>query len=557
MKTRVYQFVKAAALSLQDEMGVRFELPDIIIEHPKRREYGDFSTNLAMVAAPLFKTSPLEIAKGIIARKNNIPCGFIERFEIAGPGFINFFIERNCWYELLKEVYLKGADYGKSKMGRGAEVQVEFVSANPTGPLHVGHGRGAVVGDVLARILSFAGYSVSKEYYINDVGNQMNLLGSSVYARYMNVFGKDVVFPDNGYRGDYILDIAKEIAEKEGGRFASLPAEEALPFFIEYASGSILKGIELDLKDFGVTFDRWFSEKELFKGGKVEKTIDKMRSKGLIYEKDGALWFKTTLFGDDKDRVLKKADGSTTYFASDIAYHEDKLERGFERIIDVWGADHHGYKPRIEAFIKAHGEDGKKLDVVLVQLVSLLRGGEKVSMSTRAGEFVTLRDVIDEVGSDAARFFFLLRKSDAQLEFDLELAKKQTPENPVFYVQYAYARICSIFSVAEQRGIAVPSFDEADLALLSLDEEIELIKSITMYPEMIESCAAGLAPHHLVFYLQELVSLFHSYYNKNRVVSEQPEEMPLTLARLFMCGALKTVIKNALGVLGITAPEKM
>lgn len=556
MKGEIAQFIREAILKLQDNKGISFPLPEITFDRPKRKEHGDLSTNIAMVLAPIFKVTSKRLAEDI---KDNIkaPSGFIKRIDIAGPGFINIFIEKDYWYRFLKDVVSQGESYGKSKLGGGRKVQVEFVSANPTGPLHVGHGRGAIVGDCLSEILKAVGYEVTKEYYINDVGNQMELLGLSVYSRYMELLGRGYPFPENGYKGGYITDIAREIQDKEGDRFAEIPMEDVLPYFTEYAANSILGGIKKDLKDFGVNFDLWYSEKSLFEGNRILKTIEELSNKGLIYERDGALWFRSTDFGDDKDRVLKKADGNTTYFASDVAYHREKLERGFDRIIDIWGADHHGYQPRMKAFMKAMGVKEDRLSILLVQFVTLLRGGEKVSMSTRAGEFVTLREVIDEVGKDAARFFFLLRRSDAPLEFDLNLAKRETPENPVFYIQYAYARICSIFAVAKERGIDIPSFEDIDTKLLSLDEEIDLIKAIVMYPEVIESCALNLAPHHIAFYLQELAGIFHSYYNKTRVVSQNPEDMPLTLARLYLCKCLKIVIKNALTILGISPLERM
>ena len=556
MKEVLSEHIREAIIKLKDKKGLEISIPaSVQLERPRRKEHGDFSTNIAIVMARHFNTSPRDLAgeiKGLLDPLEDI----IERVEIAGPGFINIFLKQACWYSYLREVVERGSSYGMSKMGSGKKVQIEFVSANPTGPLHVGHGRGAVVGDVLASCLKAAGFDVIKEYYINDVGNQMRLLGKSTYLRYMEHFGVDIHFPEEGYKGRYIIDIAEKIAEEEGDRFTKVPEEEAIPFFTEYASGEILKGIKRDLEDFGVFFDTWYSEMGLFKEGLVSKTIDELKDRGLAYESEGALWFKSTEFGDDKDRVLMRSNGETTYFASDIAYHKDKIRRGFDRIIDVWGADHHGYQPRIRAFMKSMGAE-ERLDIVLVQLVTLIRGGEKVSMSTRAGEFVTLRDVIDEVGRDAARFFFLLRKSDAHLEFDLDLAKEQTPENPVFYVQYAHARICSIFSLAKERGIKIPDFEDIEPELLSLDEEIELIKTMLTYPDVIGSCVENLTPHYIPHFLIELVGMFHSYYNRHRVVSQNKEDLPLTLARLYLCRCIKVVIENALKVLGVSAPEKM
>lgn len=555
LKKEVEGLIRDTLKKIAGKRGIAVPVETIAIERPKKKEYGDLSTNVAFVLAPYFKAPPREIAEAI--KDHFSSSDIFEKVEVAGPGFVNLFLRREYLYGLMKGIVEEGDSYGRSDIGRGENVQVEFVSANPTGPLHVGHGRGAVVGDVLSSLLEATGHEVTREYYINDVGNQMELLGHSVYAKYMDLLGVEYPFPENGYKGDYIIDIAKEILKKEGDRFKEVSIDKALQYFIDYAKGSILKGIKRDLEDFGVHFDVWYSERELFKEGKITKTIEELRAKGLTYEKDGALWFRSTDFGDDKDRVLIKADGETTYFASDIAYHEEKFKRGFSRVVDVWGADHHGYQPRMKAFIKAIGIDEKRLLILLVQFVTLMRGSEKVSMSTRAGEFVTLREVMDEVGRDAARFFFLLRRSDAPLEFDLELAKREAPENPIYYIQYAHARICSMFALARERGISLPSFEEIDLRLLSLEEEIEIIKTLLMYPEVVENCAMTLAPHHLAFYLQDLASMFHSYYNSHRVVSQHPEDRSLTLARLFLCECVRIVIRNGLNLLGISAPEKM
>ncbi len=555
IKKDIRTIVEKALQEIGRARGVALESEGISLEEPKRDEHGDLSTNVALVLAPRLKINPRELAAEIADRLSSSEV--FDRVEVAGPGFINLFLKRSYIYSFLKEVERRGDGYGRSSARKKEKIQVEFVSANPTGPLHVGHGRGAAVGDALSSILEAAGHDVTREYYINDVGNQMELLGRSVYARYMDLVGREYPFPENGYKGEYIVEIAREILEREGERFKDIPEDEAIPHFIDFAKDSILDGIKRDLEDFGVRFDVWYSEGELHRKGKVDKTIEELRAKGLVYEKDGALWFKSTDFGDDKDRVLVKADGETTYFASDIAYHEEKFERGFDKVIDIWGADHHGYQPRMRAFVKAIGIDERRLSILLVQFVTLLRGGEKVSMSTRAGEFVTLREVMDEVGRDAARFFFLLRRCDAPLEFDLELAKRQAPENPIYYIQYAHARICSIFALAEERGIRIPSFEEIDTTVLNLKEEEDLIKKVLAYPEVVESCATNLAPHHLAFYLQELAAMFHSYYNSYRVVSQHPEDLPITLARLYLCRCIKTVIKNGLQLLGVSAPEKM
>ena len=447
-----------------------------------------------------------------------------------------------------------GEGFGKGKIGEGRRVQIEFVSANPTGPLHVGHGRGAAIGDVLANVLEACNYRVFKEYYINDVGSQMNTLGKSVFLRYLHALGKEVEFPDYCYQGDYIAEIAGKAIKERKDAYLRCPQEESIQELASFGTNDILRGIQGDLDQFGVHFDGWFSEKELYREKKVPRAIEDMRETGLVYEEGGAVWLKTTQYGDEKDRVLVKADGETTYFASDVAYHKDKLDRGFDTLINIWGADHHGYIPRMKASMMAMGKDEAVLRIILVQLVSLMRDGKPVAMSTRAGEFTTLRDVVEEVGRDAARFFFLMRRPDSQLDFDLELAKRESAENPVYYVQYAHARICSIVREAINKGIVLPRFENVNVHLLKLPEELELLKYLSAYPEVIEASALSLEPHRIPFYLIELSSSLHSYYNKHRVISSEVE---LTMARLLLVGAIKGVIKSALDVLGISAPEKM
>lgn len=548
MKT-VIDIIKMALLSCQKKglIGAG-ELPPIHLERPKREGFGDFATNVAMPLATREGRPPREVATLIVKEMGSSP--LIKKVEVAGPGFINIFMDRACWVGLLKDIPYLGDAYGRSEVGKGRKVQVEFVSANPTGPLHIGHGRGAVIGDVLANILEATGFDVTREYYINDVGRQMDVLGGSLYLRYLELLGEGVEFPDDHYKGSYMVDIARDFFRRFGD---SLKGSSDLLRFTRFAATSIMEGIKKDLGDFGVRFDVFYSESTLFERGLVQETIEGLRARGVIYEEEGALWFRTTTFGDDKDRVLIKSDGSTTYFASDIAYHKDKLDRGFERIIDIWGADHHGYQPRMKALFKALGRD-EGLEVILVQLVSLLRGGVPVAMSTRAGEFVTLREVLDEVGRNAARFFFLMRRSDAPLEFDLELARKESPENPVFYVQYAHARLCSIVEYAKEKGIGIPGFDEVSFDLLSLPEELAIIKALASFPEVVEGSTLSLEPHRLTFYLQELAGLFHPYYNKNRVISE---DRGLTKARLYLSNALRIVLRNGLRLLGVSATEKM
>ena len=529
------------------------EIPPLVLESPREKDHGDYATNIAMVMTAREGKPSQEVARIILSQFED-EGGVIEKAEIAGPGFINFYLKDKVWYSVLKEIGRKRKNFGRGKIGEGRRVQIEFISANPTGPLHVGHGRGAAIGDVLANIFEACNYRVFKEYYINDVGSQMNILGQSVFLRYLHALGKEVEFPDYCYQGEYIAEIAKKAIRERGDEYLRYPQEESIRSLVSFASNDILRGIQGDLDQFGVHFDGWFSEKELYREEKVPRTIEDLREKGLVYEKDGALWLKTSQYGDEKDRVLVKASGETTYFASDIAYHKDKLDRGFEVLINIWGADHHGYVPRMKASLMAMGKDEAVLKIVLVQLVSLMRDGKPVAMSTRAGDFTTLRDVVEEVGRDAARFFFLMRRPDSQLDFDLELAKRRSAENPVYYVQYAHARICSIISEALNKGISLPKFGDIDLHLLNLPEELDLLKHLSAYPEVVEASALSLEPHRIPFYLMELSSLFHSYYNKYRVISSEVE---LTKTRLLLVDSIKGVIKSALNILGVLAPEKM
>jgi arginyl-tRNA synthetase len=528
-------------------------LPFIELEATRDAAHGDYATNVAMVIASQAKKNPRVIAQAIVGKL--IDDGLLlNKVEIAGPGFINFFIREDNWRSPLKEIDRLKDRYGALDFGAGKKVQVEFVSANPTGPLHIGHARGAVTGDVIANILKASGHDVSKEYYINDVGNQMRTLGRSVYLRYLEIQGKAIEFPPDHYQGDYISELAREILSKDGDRYCGKSEDEVLPFFTAWGAGSILEGIKDDLGSFGVFFDCYFSEGELYKDDGVMKLLDRLRQQGSVYREGDTLWFRSTAFGDEKDRVVIRDTGTPTYFAADIAYHKNKFDRGFDIVIDVWGADHHGYVPRLKASIEALGGNKDALKIVLVQLVSLLRDGKPVAMSTRAGEYVTLRQVIDEVGRDAARYNFLMRRSDSQLDFDLELAKRQSNENPVYYVQYAHARIASITRMAAERGMEIPGGDEAELALLTLPEEIQLIKSVIRYPEIVEGAAKALEPHRVTFYLNELAGIFHSYYNKNRVIADDPA---LSRARLFLVNSVGHVLRNALGILGVSAPEKM
>jgi arginyl-tRNA synthetase len=526
------------------------------LDMPNLPQHGDYATNVAFSLTRQLRRNPRDIAAQIVANLKD-PDQIIDRTEIAGPGFINFFIQPSAWHQVLGEILSDPSAYGCQDVGKGKRVQVEFVSANPTGPLHIGHGRGAATGDVLANILTACGYRVEREYYINDAGNQMDTLGRSLYYRYREVMGEALSFPEGHYQGDYMRELAREFGEQEGTKFLKIPLEEVLPVFTRFAGSRILNGIKDDLDRFGVHFDHWFSEQSLHDTDALLSTIEALAARGYVYESDSARWFRSTAFGDEKDRVVIRSNGVSTYFASDLAYHRDKFERGFDIVIDIWGADHHGYVERVLAGVQALGRERDDLRVILVQLVNLLRAGKPVAMSTRAGEFVTLREVIDEVGKDAARFIFLTRRSDSPLDFDLEVAKSQSNDNPVYYVQYAHARLCSIFEVAKQRGTAYlgpAGMRPSLLKYLALPEELQLIKLLGEYPHVLAKCATALESHFIPYYLHELVSLFHSYYNQNRILSEDTE---LTEARLAMADAIRLVIQNAMGLLGVSAPEKM
>lgn len=528
----------------------------VAFEVPKTESHGDFSTNVAMTMAAVQKMKPHDIAK-IIMEHIDDNSQILDNVKVAGPGFINFFISRKKWYEVLQSIHRQSADYGRSELGKGQRVQVEFVSANPTGPLHVGHGRCAAVGDTLARVLAAAGYEVQKEYYTNDTGRQISTLGRSVFFRYRQIFGQEVEFPSDAYQGDYIKDIAKQVIDREGDRLLNLAENDAISICAQFASGDILAGIRTDLEAFGVSFDCWFSEQSLYDSGAVQKAIDNLRSRDIAYEQDGALWVRTSNFGDEKDRVIVRQNGATTYFASDIAYHKDKMERGFDRVIDIWGADHHGYVDRISASIQAMGFDKHRCQVLLVHLVNLLRDGKPAAMSTRSGEFVTLKEVIDEVGRDAARFLYLSRHYESPLDFDLEVAKQQSNDNPVYYVQYVHARISNILRKAGERGYKGAEWNEIFALKLGLPEEVSLIKLMSRYPEVVATSALLAEPHRIPFYLKELAGAFHGYYhdrNKHQVVGDDRE---LSMARICLVAAIRTIIKNGLDLLGVSAPESM
>jgi len=541
-----------------EQCGARdlFQIPpgfEVQLEVPRAEQHGDFATNLAFTLAKPNRCSPRDIASSFVELLADGD-GLFAEVEIAGPGFINLVISPSAWYEVLDEINRLQRNYGRSDLGHGKLVQVEFVSANPTGPLHVGHGRGAAIGDALASILETTGHGVEREYYINDAGSQIDTLGRSVFFRYQQLLGRQVEFPETCYQGDYIQALAKEMREIHGDSYLNSSEDEVLPLFSDYAAKRILEGIRHDLEDFGVQYDRWFSEKSLYENGAVDRVIETLKASGHMYEKDGALWFRSTALGDEKDRVVVRANGMTTYLASDLAYHQDKYLRGFDLVINLWGADHHGYVERMYAGVVALGKKRENLKLLLVQLVNLLRKGKQVTMSTRAGEFVTLKDVIDEVGRDAARFIFLTRHSDSPLDFDLELAKEKSADNPVYYVQYAHARISSIIRLAEERQLDLDDPDNIDLTRLSLPEEMALIKKLSLYPEVVENSARFLEPHRIPYYLTQLASAFHSYYKHNRIIQD---DLALARARYYLVKAIRIVVGNGLGLLGVSAPEQM
>jgi len=506
---------------------------------------------VAMLWAKSAKKPPRAIAEAILKNIDDSE-SILARSEIAGPGFLNFTFSPKFYFQELRELAVgKGVDLN---LGHGQKVQVEFASVNPTGPLHVGHGRVAVIGDVLARLHEATGFTVEREYYVNDAGNQMENLALSIDARYRELFGEQVEFPENGYPGEYVKEIAEEIKGQHGDRYLNHDRQAALEFFEEYGGNALLNTIRAQLRDFGIVFDSFFSEKDMRERSEVSRAMAELRARGLLYSQDGAEWYRSTQFGDDKDRTVIKSDGELTYFASDIAYHRNKYERHYHKLINVWGADHHGYVPRLRAAMRGLGYDPQVLQVVLVQMVQLTRGGEPVRMGKRTGEFVSLEEVLEEVGSDAARFFFLMRKSDSHLDFDLNLAKQQSSENPVFYVQYAHARVASIFEQAGKAGIAMGDVASVPLERLELLEELELIRKMIQFNDVLEESVRELEPHRMVFYLLDLAGEFHRYYNRQRVISE---DSGLTQARLLLIGHIQKTVRRGLEILGVDAPVKM
>jgi arginyl-tRNA synthetase len=548
--------VKEALANAAVEAGFvssRDELPPIVLEVPKDKTHGDLATNLAMQLTKIAKKNPRQIAEGIVEKLGGGRAS-IESAEIAGPGFINFRLDKSYLYPVIGEVLEQGSRYGHTNAGHGKKVQVEFVSANPTGSLHLGHARGAAVGDALCNVLSFAGYDVSREYYVNDAGNQVANLARSIDARYRQALGQSAEMPEDGYHGEDIVGFAKELVETEGDRLLSLSDDERYEFFRTYGLEKELDKIKRDLARFGVRFDEWFSETSLYDNDKVTAVLDALRAKGQVYDQDGAVWLSSTAFGDDKDRVLVKNDGSYTYLTPDAAYHMDKYARGFDQMINIWGADHHGYIPRMKAAMAALGNDPDKLTVLIAQMVSLFQNGEKVKMSKRTGKAVTMEDLMDEVGVDAIRYFFTMRSMDSHLDFDMDLAVSTSNENPVFYVQYAHARICSIFRQAEEQGIKVLPWQESALTRLNSEQEYDLMRKMGELPEVIAEAARIYAPHIIIRYVYELASQFHSYYKAERVITEDVEQ---SQARLQLLAAVRVVIANCLSIVGVSAPEQM
>ena len=586
MKQHLAQVLTDAVTRLQANGELPAEIkPNVMIERTRDRAHGDYASNLAMTLAKPARSKPRDLAEKIVGLIET--GGHIKKVEIAGPGFINFYLGADAWHSVIGDILEQGSRFGLSRYGAGKRIQVEFVSANPTGPLHVGHGRGAAYGAAVADLLEAIGYQVHREYYVNDAGRQMDILAASVYLRYLELCGEEIPFPANGYQGDYVWDIGATLHREHGDHFrhpaddvfSEVPADEpaggdkethidaviararsllgAADYRKVFDEGlnAILHNIRQDLKEFGVVYDEWFSERSLTETGAVAKGIERLQQAGHVYEKDGALWFRSTGFGDEKDRVLVRDNGQSTYFASDIAYHANKLERGYDRVIDVWGADHHGYIPRVKAALKALGDDPQRLDVLLVQFAILYRNGEKAQMSTRSGEFVTLRELRNEVGNDAARFFYVMRKCEQHMDFDLDLAKSRSNENPVYYIQYAHARVISVMRQLQEKRLDWDrTAGNAALAGLHEEHELELMIKLSRYPEVLESAALGHEPHQLTHYLRELANDFHTYYNAHTFLVD---DSALRNARLNLIEATRQVIANGLGLLGVSAPDAM
>lgn len=550
VQLKLKEEIKAAVIKA--ELATEEQLPDVILETPKDKANGDYSTNMAMQLARVAKKAPRAIAEALVANFDQSKAS-IEKIDIAGPGFINFYMNNNYLTDLIPTILTAGEKYGETTVGNGQKIQVEFVSANPTGDLHLGHARGAAVGDSLCNVLAKAGYDVSREYYINDAGNQINNLALSVEARYFQALGMEKDMPADGYHGEDIIGIGKRLAEEYGDKFVNTDEKERFDFFRSYGLKEEMAKLKQDLEDFRVPFDVWYSETSLYGDGKIDVALDKLRENGYIYEEDGATWFRSTDLGDDKDRVLIKQDGSYTYLTPDIAYHKNKLDRGFEKLINIWGADHHGYIPRMKAAIEALGYGKDVLEVEIIQLVHLYKNGEKMKMSKRTGKAVTMRDLVEEVGLDATRYFFAMRSADTHMDFDLDLAVSQSNENPVYYAQYAHARICSILRQGEENGFTYDT--NADFSLIGAEKEIEVLKKLGEFPLAVAEAAEKRMPHRVTNYIYELASTFHSFYNAEKVLDA--ENVERTKARLSLIKAVQTTLKNALELIGVSAPEKM
>jgi arginyl-tRNA synthetase len=550
VQSKLKQEIKDAVIKAQ--LATEDQIPDVILETPKDKTHGDYSTNMAMQLARVAKKAPRMVAEALIEHFD-VTKASIDKLEIAGPGFINFYMNNRYLTDLIPAVLEAGDKYGETTVGANQKIQVEFVSANPTGDLHLGHARGAAVGDSLCNVLAKAGYDVSREYYINDAGNQINNLARSVEARYFQALGLDREMPEDGYHGEDIIGIGKKLAEEFGDKYVKADEQERFNFFREYGLKYEMAKLKQDLEDFRVRFDVWFSETSLYYNGKIETALAALKENGHIFEEGGATWFRSTELGDDKDRVLIKNDGSFTYLLPDVAYHKDKLERGFEKLINIWGADHHGYIPRMKAAIQALGYDRDALEVEIIQLVHLYKDGEKMKMSKRTGKAVTMRDLVDEVGLDAVRYFFAMRSADTHMDFDLDLAVSQSNENPVFYAQYAHARISSILRSGEEQGFTFAQ--QADFSLIETEKEIDVLKKLGEFPLAVGEAAVKRMPHRITNYIFELASVFHSFYNADKVLDvENPER---TKARLGLIKAVQITLKNALALIGVSAPEKM
>lgn len=534
------------------ELAKEEELPEIILETPRDKEHGDFATNIAMQLARIARKAPRQIAEEIVANINKEEAS-IDNIDIAGPGFINFYMKSDYLGDLVEQIIEAGEDYGKTTYGKGKKVQVEFVSVNPTGRLHLGHARNAAFGDVLSNVLSAAGYEVEREYYINDAGSQIDNLGLSLEARYFQAFGKDKELPEDGYYGKDIIEAVEKLIETDGDKWLQVDEEERFEFFKEYGLRAMLEMIEEDLSLFRVHFDHWFSERSLYEGDQIANVLKTLKDKGYIFEEDGATWFKASAFNDDKDRVLIKKDGSYTYLTPDITYHQNKFDRGFDELINIWGGDHHGYIPRMEAAIQALGYDKEQFEVKVIQMVNIIEEGEKLRMSKRSGNAVTLRELLDEVGVDAVRYFFVARSNDTQLDFDTKLAKSQSNENPVYYVQYAHARICTMLKNAEAQGIDLDA--DFDATLLTTEYELDLLKKLGELPQVVTDSAKKRAPYQITQYVYDLASLLHRFYNAEKVLDT--DNLDLTYARISLMKAVQITLANALDILDVTAPEKM